>query len=96
MTPMAVRVQVMLPDECLEELSQSVAKLVLAGLYPNEDSPYFTVDQAARYLGCRPQRIHDLTSCGRLSRYKEGGRTLVLRSEVDALVRLEREASRCA
>lgn len=54
---------------------------------PVEDlSPYLTVREAANHLRCQPQRIYDLQSAGRLSRVKEGRRTLVRRSELDGLV----------
>jgi len=47
-------------------------------------SPYMTIPEAAEYLRCRRQRIDDLLSSGRLTRIKEGRRTLVLRQEVMA------------
>ena len=46
-----------------------------------------TVKQAAALIGAKPQRIYDLLSQRRLTRYKEGGRTLVSREELEALVR---------
>jgi excisionase family DNA binding protein len=45
-----------------------------------------TVDEAAEFLRCRPKRIYDLRTSGRLARYSEGGRALVLRAEVERLV----------
>jgi excisionase family DNA binding protein len=45
-----------------------------------------TTAEAAEYLRAKPQRVHDLLSAGRLTRHKEGGRTLVSRAEVEALV----------
>lgn len=53
-------------------------------------SRYLTVAEAAELLRCKPQRIHDLLSMGRLTRCKEGGRTLVIREEVAGLVVVER------
>jgi excisionase family DNA binding protein len=53
-------------------------------------SPYLTTAEAAEYLRAKPQRVHDLLSAGRLTRFKEGGRTLVLRAELEALVKAER------
>jgi excisionase family DNA binding protein len=52
-------------------------------------SPYMTAPEAAQYLRCKRQRIDDLLSAGRLTRYKEGRRTLVARAEVEALALLK-------
>jgi excisionase family DNA binding protein len=41
-----------------------------------------TVQEAAEFLRCPRQRIYDLLSQGRLSRFKDGRRTLVSRAEV--------------
>ena len=49
-------------------------------------SPYMTTAEAAAYLRAKPQRVHDLLSAGQLTRFKDGGRTLVLRAEVESLV----------
>jgi excisionase family DNA binding protein len=49
-------------------------------------SPYLTVPEAAEYLRCKRQRIHNLTSAGKLARHKDGGRTLILRADLDALI----------
>jgi protein-L-isoaspartate O-methyltransferase len=51
-----------------------------------ELKPFFSVSEAAAYYCCDPQRIYDLRSSGRLSRYSDGGRALVSRAELDALV----------
>jgi excisionase family DNA binding protein len=53
---------------------------------PSSTSPYLTVGEAADLLRSRRQRVYDLLSSGRLTRFKDGGRTLVLRVEVEALV----------
>jgi excisionase family DNA binding protein len=47
-------------------------------------SPYLSVDEAAEYLRCSRQRIDDLLSQRRLSRVKDGRRTLVSRIEIEA------------
>jgi len=77
-----------LPDEILERIAERAAEIVLAELQrtsPPSSSPYLTVKEAATYLRCQRQRIDDLLSQRRLTRVKEGGRTLVLRAEVEAL-----------
>lgn len=51
-----------------------------------------TVEEAAAYLRCNRQRIYDLLAQRKLSRYKDGGRTLVSREEVEARAALERPA----
>jgi hypothetical protein len=53
--------------------------------------PWLRVPEAAE-MRCKPQRIHDLLSAGRLSRFKEGGGTLVFRAELEALVSADRVA----
>jgi excisionase family DNA binding protein len=69
------------------ELAEQVVALVLERLpRPDPPSPYMSTAEAAEYLRAKPQRIHDLLSSGRLTRFKDGGRTLVLRVEVEALV----------
>jgi excisionase family DNA binding protein len=50
------------------------------------ESRYLTTAEAAEFLRCKPQRIHDLLSARRLTRLKEGRRTLVVREEVEALL----------
>ncbi len=50
-------------------------------------SPYMTVEEAALYLRCRRQRIDDLLSQRRISRIKDGARTLVSRAELEAYLR---------
>ena len=51
-----------------------------------------TVEEAAGLLRCKPQRVYDLLSQRRLSRVKEGGRTLLLRDEVEGLPETTRRA----
>jgi excisionase family DNA binding protein len=50
-------------------------------------SPYMNVEEAADYLRCKPQRIYDLLSSGRLTRHKDGSRTLVGREELERYLR---------
>lgn len=50
-------------------------------------SPWLTVKEAAEYLRCNRNRIDKLTSKGVLQRYREGGRVLLRRDELDAFVR---------
>jgi excisionase family DNA binding protein len=78
-----LRLEAVLPAEALEAVAQRVTALVLAELAPLR-SPYMTVPEAAAYMRCSRQRVDDLLSQGRLTRRKDGARTLVERAEVDA------------
>ena len=74
-----------LPADAVEAIAERAAELVLARLAERE-SPYLSVDEAAGYLRCARQRIYDLCSAGRLTRFKDGSRVLVARAELDSLV----------
>lgn len=101
-----VVVEVTLPELALEAIAQRAAYLVLERLEANASEsatalrPYLTVREAAAYLGAGSrQRIDDLLSQGRLSRVKDGRRTLIAQAELDAYLRGEptgRAASRVA
>ncbi len=94
-----MNLRVELPPEVVDEIVEQVAARVLAHLADNgsaptsgPQSPYMTVEEAAEYLRCgrhkdgkiKRQRIDDLLSSRRLARVKDGSRTLVLRSEIEA------------
>ena len=79
------------PDAVVEEIVRSPTALVLlvdaiTAAAMAEASPYLTVTEAATFLRSKRQRVDDLLSSGRLTRYKDGGRTLLLRREVEAYV----------
>lgn len=77
------------PDALVEEIAQRAAEIVLAQLdtASGGDWPeYMTPAQAARYIGADRQRIYDLRSAGRLTRYGDGSRALIRRRELDAYV----------
>ena len=44
---------------------------------------YMTIPEAAELLRCSRQRVDDLLSQRRLTRYKDGRRTLVSRAEIE-------------
>jgi excisionase family DNA binding protein len=82
-----VNFELPIPPELVEAIAQRAALLMRQlELEENPPSPYMTVDEAAEFLRCRPKRIYDLRKSGRLARYSEGGRALVLRAEVERLV----------
>jgi excisionase family DNA binding protein len=74
-----------LSDEDIARIAERTAALLArkhgGGTPP---SPYLTISEAAEYLRCRRQRIDDLLSQRRLSRVKDGARTLILRAELEA------------
>lgn len=94
---MTERLTFELPASVLEKLVERAALIVLERLAAAAPpaSRFVTVFEAAELLRCRRQRVDDLLSQRRLSRFKEGGRTLVSRAEVEALV-LEESARRVA
>jgi excisionase family DNA binding protein len=86
------RLELSVPESLVERIAERAAALVLARLQEAADgaaSRYVTVEQAAALYQCKPQRIYELLSSGRLTRIKEGGRVLLLRSELEG--RLERD-----
>lgn len=81
-------VTVELPGSLVEAVAGRVVELLEQRLAPaGADDPWMDVDQAADYLACKPQRIHDLVSLGRLSYDgRDGRRGLFRRSTLDAYV----------
>ena len=77
-----------LPEEVVDAIARRAAELVLERLDDLAPSgEWLTVQEAAEFLRCRPQRIYDLRADGRLSRHVEGGRrALVSRRELAGLV----------
>ena len=76
----------------MEEIARRAAEIVKRDLSLGGDSngsPYLTIPEAAAHLRCRRQRVDDLLSQGRLSRVKDGGRTLIARAELEAYLRGE-------
>jgi excisionase family DNA binding protein len=72
-----------LPDDLVDELARRVAAL----LEPSGLSPYLSVSEAADVLRCKPQRIYDLLSSRRLTRFKDGSRVLLSREEIDTYLK---------
>jgi excisionase family DNA binding protein len=68
------------PDELVDEIAGRVLDLIGA----RAQTPYMSVDEAADYMRCKPQRVYDLLSARRLTRLKDGSRVLVKREEIDA------------
>jgi excisionase family DNA binding protein len=70
----------------VEAVAARAAELVLEQLQESAGggSPYLTIPEAAAYARCKRQRIDDLLSSRRLTRYKDGRRTLILKAELEA------------
>ena len=86
-SPRGVVASLELTEVVLEVIAERAADIALARLSAaSPASPYLTVAEAAEYLRAKPQRVHDLLSARRLTRYKEGSRTLVSRAELEAHV----------
>jgi excisionase family DNA binding protein len=85
----SLRIVFELREAQMEEIARRAAVLAGLDLRPRPLSPYLTIPEAAAYLRCKRQRVDDLLSQRRLSRVKDGGRTLVLRAELEAYLRGE-------
>jgi excisionase family DNA binding protein len=78
-----------LPPEVVETIARRAAELVAhQQRHDPPPSPLLTVPEAAELLRCRRHRIDDLLSQRRLTRYKDGSRTLVSRAEIEAYIGL--------
>ena len=79
-----VQIHLRLSDEDVRRVAECVVALLRqSGPAAEGGSPYLTIQEAAAYLRCRRQRIDDLLSQRRLSRVKDGSRTLILRAELE-------------
>jgi excisionase family DNA binding protein len=93
----AIKLTLELAPDQLAELALRVADLLSDNAGgPATLSPYLTVAEAAEYLRCSRERIHALLTQRRLARHKDGGRTLVLRAELEPYVRSATERRRAA
>jgi excisionase family DNA binding protein len=82
--------------EALEELIQARAREAVERALDELDvrgdagSPLLSIPEAAEYLRSSRQRVDDLLSAGRLTRIKEGRRTLIERAEIEHHLESER------
>lgn len=67
----------------------------LAAMNCESEHPYLTIPETAQLLRCGRQRVDDLLSQRRLSRLKDGSRTLVSRAEVEDYLRKQVSEERC-
>jgi excisionase family DNA binding protein len=69
------------------ELDDDAVAAIAAAVTPTTTtpaSPFLTIKEAAEYLRCSRQRVDDLLSARRIERVKDGARTLIRRSHLDA------------
>jgi len=78
-----VPVPLLFDARALRTIADSIARV---GVASAPSTPFMTIPEAADYLRCSRQRIDDLLSQRRLTRFKDGARTLVSRVELDAHV----------
>lgn len=76
------------PPFLIEQIAQRAAA-ILADQAP-DSTPYSTVEEAARYLSCKPKRVYDLCSQRRIDFVKDGSRTLLRRVDLDAYLESSR------
>jgi excisionase family DNA binding protein len=69
------------PPDVLEAIAARAAELVDVP----DTGGYITAKSAAAILDCDSRRVYKLIRSGRLTPYREGGRVLLLRSDVLAL-----------
>ncbi len=74
-----------LVERVAERLVQKLEERGVRSLVPDEGE-LLSVPEAAAVLRCKPQRLYDLRSAGRLPRTTEGGRAVVRRSDLERLV----------
>jgi len=85
-----VSVPVVLDDDALAAIAAVTPQPETAA----PESPFMTIVEAAGYLRCSRQRIDDLLSARRLERVKDGARTLIRRSDLDAYLNCPRQSYR--
>ena len=90
--PSTVELRALLDAAAVEVVAERAAAIVLERLGSVDESPLLTVPEAAAWLRCGRQRVDDLLSQGRLTRHKDGARTLVSRVELVAYVGLSGDA----
>ena len=75
----------LLLDEFVNRVADRVAHR-LEAREPRRETELLSLTEAAEVLRCKPQRIYQLRSTGRLPRTVEGGRAIVRRSDLERLI----------
>jgi excisionase family DNA binding protein len=89
----ALRIEIIVPAESLDALAIAIADRLAPPVPAQGASDFLTVAEAAEFLRAKPQRVYDLLSDGRLTRYRDGRRVLIARDELHAYLRAD-EATR--
>ena len=88
-----MNVEIVIPPDVIETIAMRAAEIAVERIGvpspASEPSPYFTVEEAATFLRCSRSRVDDLLSQRKLTRVKDGRRTLVVRAEVETYLRRE-------
>jgi Helix-turn-helix domain len=82
---------VALPDDFLEHVARRVAEILAPRFAePTVWPEYMTIKQACEYAGFAPQRLYDLRSSGKLTRFSDGdgksGSARISRAQLDELL----------
>ena len=97
-TPGPPSITLELSAEQLEALALRAAEIIAdrarTSSQARSDSPYLSVQEAAALLRSKPQRVYDLLSSRRLSRFKDGSRVLISREEVEAYLANQNRSTR--
>jgi len=83
-------VEIALPLAVVEAVAERAAEIVVERLAAGSEDRWMGVEDAARYLACKPRRIYDLHSQRRIPAHKDGSRLLFRRSELDAYLQVAR------
>lgn len=83
--PVLEQLVAVLADSLAPRLADELAPRIAEEL-KRRASSFATVDDGTAYLRCERQRIYDLLSAGRLTRYKDGSRVLLSRLQLKAHV----------
>jgi excisionase family DNA binding protein len=87
-----VSLHLAIPDEVIEAIAARAAEIVLERLGDVRGVPeLLDPGEAAEFLRCRRQRVYELHSAGKLRGYRDGGRLLFRRVDLEVYVGL-REA----
>lgn len=69
-----------------ERVAERLAESREISVSADRERDLLSVREAAAVLRCKPQRVYDLRSAGRLPRTTEGGRAVVRRFDLERLV----------
>lgn len=68
--------------QIVEAVKQRVLSEIAESNQPSETPEFVTIDEACEFLRCNKQRIYDLRSSGRLTRFSDGSKALVSTAEL--------------